>query len=203
MLKRIAIAIGIMSISTAVFSTESQFDSTSYDKTKIDLTINGGNTPGAGGSILIANLTDLPLGAFTDIADGTDIVGFMDFCVYRTGGGGSEDAINYKLKAENEHNANTAGDAFLLKSGNESLEYTAKHFSDITRGGSSTNFVYDETTLMDVTSEGNGTLTGSEASGYGCTGDNASLEVTVKFADAAEAVAGTYSSTLTLTVEPM
>ncbi|UYM13923.1 hypothetical protein [Endozoicomonas euniceicola] len=188
--------------SVSVIADESQLGDVSYDATDISFNIDG---VGPGGSILIANLNEIPLGTFSEIVDGNDIVGYEDFCVYRTGGGGSDNPINYKLTADNQHDANSGEDAFYLKTlAGETLEFTAKHYSVIgATGVTPTDFVYDEATAINVTSTGNGTLTGNETDGFGCTGNNASLEVIVNFADAAAAKAGAYRSQLTLTVEPI
>ena len=191
--------IGLTMTGGAWAAEQGELGETSTGKTEITFEV--GTENGGGGSILIDKLDNIPLGKF-EAGTPQDLVGFSNFCVYRTG---KPNGFTFDLTATSDR----GGAAFELHKtelpegsapgANQKITYEVSFSSDDNNGVGGVDLTHGEAKGVNA-----GSSVGLEdnGSGYECTGENVSILVSAILADASTAETGTYTDTLSLLVAP-
>lgn len=132
----------------------------------------------------ITDMNDFPFGQYSGSGSLTQTDG--DVCIYQTGGTGS----NYRVTAS----GSGAGGSFQIQSGGDSVTYEVLWKDSQGTGGTFTN----------LTANSGANFTGADNASTNCGGSaNAALRVYFSSGNLAGAVPGSYSGTLTISVEPI
>ena len=132
----------------------------------------------------ITDMDDFSFGQYSGSGSLTQTDG--DVCIYQTGGTGT----NYRVTAS----GTGAGGSFQIQSGGDSVTYEVLWKDSQGAGGSFTN----------LTANTGANFSGADNASTNCGGSaNAALRVYFSSGNLAGAVPGSYSGTLTISVEPI